>query len=131
MVSSNSNKNIKKQERSLERFLFALYVLTIAIQYVAICVEEAFVMANINIRIDSEVKANAEAVFANIGITPTAAINLFYKQVIRTKSIPFELKADIPNKKTIFALDEVEEMEKNPEKYKGYSSVDGLMEDLL
>lgn len=88
-------------------------------------------MANINIRIDSEVKANAEAVFANIGITPTAAINLFYKQVIRTKSIPFELKADIPNKKTIFALDEVEEMEKNPEKYKGYSSVDGLMEDLL
>lgn len=111
--------------------MFALYVLTIAIHYVAICVEEAFVMANINIRIDSEVKANAEAVFANIGITPTAAINLFYKQVIRTKSIPFELKADIPNKKTIFALDEVEEMEKNPEKYKGYSSVDGLMEDLL
>lgn len=89
------------------------------------------VMANINIRIDSDIKKNAEAVFANIGITPTAAINLFYKQVIRTKSIPFELKADIPNVKTVFALDELEQMEKNPEKYKGYSSVDGLMKDLL
>ena len=88
-------------------------------------------MANINIRIDSEIKKNAEAVFSNIGITPTAAINLFYKQVIRTKSIPFELKADIPNQKTIVALDEVEEMEKNPEKFKGCSTVDSLMEDLL
>ena len=61
-------------------------------------------MANINIRIDSEIKKNAEAVFSNIGITPTAAINLFYKQVIRTQSIPFELKADIPNQKILRSI---------------------------
>ena len=88
-------------------------------------------MANINVRIDDNVKKSAEAVFACLGITPTAAISLFYNQVIRTNSIPFELKADIPNKKTILALNEVEEMENNPEKYKGYDSVDSLMEDLL
>ena len=56
---------------------------------------------------------------------------MFYNQVIRTNSIPFELKADIPNKETIQAIKEVEDMEKNPEKYKGYDSVDDLMEDLL
>ena len=87
-------------------------------------------MANINVRIDSKVKEGAESVFAKLGITPTAAISLFYNQVIRTNSIPFELKAD-PNGKTLKALKEVEEMEKNPEKYKGYDSVDSLMEDLL
>ena len=88
-------------------------------------------MANINVRIDSNVKENAEAVFAHLGITPTAAISLFYNQVIRTNSIPFELKADLPNDKTISAINEVEEMEKNPEKFKGYDDIDSLMEDLL
>jgi len=88
-------------------------------------------MANINVRIDSNVKENAEAVFAHLGITPTAAISLFYNQVIRTNSIPFELKADLPNDKTISAINEVEEMEKNPEKFKGYDDIHSLMEDLL
>ena len=88
-------------------------------------------MANINVRIDNNVKESAEAVFASLGITPTAAISLFYNQVIRTNSIPFELKADIPNDKTLYAINEVDEMEKKPDKYKGYDTVDSLMEDLL
>lgn len=88
-------------------------------------------MANINVRIDNNVKENAEAVFASLGITPTAAISLFYNQVIRTRSIPFELKADMPNQKTLSAINEIEEMERNPEKYKGYNDVNSLMEDLL
>ncbi len=88
-------------------------------------------MSNINVRIDSDVKKNAEAVFAGLGITPTAAISLFYNQVIRTNSIPFELKANIPNKETLLALNEVDEMEKKPEKYKGYNNINNLIEDLL
>ena len=88
-------------------------------------------MANINVRIDSNVKANAEAVFASIGITPTAAISLFYNQVIRTHSIPFELKADIPNNETLRAINEIEEMEKDSSNCKTYNSVEELMGDLL
>ena len=88
-------------------------------------------MANINVRIDNNVKKSAEEVFARLGITPSAAISLFYNQVIRTNSIPFELRADIPNKETLKALNEVEKMEKNPNKYKGYDTIDSLMEDLL
>ena len=88
-------------------------------------------MANINVRIDNDVKSNAEEVFARLGLTPTTAITLFYNQVVRTNSIPFELKADIPNQKTLAALEELDEMEKNPNKYPGYSSVEDLMEDLL
>ena len=60
-------------------------------------------MANINIRIDDDIKAKAETIFKNLGLTPTTAINLFYHQVIRTNSIPFELKAEIPNKATMAA----------------------------
>ena len=88
-------------------------------------------MANVNVRIDSKIKSEAETVFSQIGLTPTAAINLFYKQVIRTHSIPFELKADIPNESTLKAIAEVEEMEKNPDSSKGFDNVEELMEDLL
>ena len=88
-------------------------------------------MANINIRIDNDIKAKAEEVFSKLGLTPTTAINLFYHQVIRTRSIPFELKLDIPNDKTLKAIEEVEEMESNPHEYKGYSNVDDLMEGCI
>ena len=87
-------------------------------------------MSNVNVRIDSNVKEKAEAVFASLGITPTAAINLFYNQVIRTNSIPFALIAETPNETTLKAMKEVEEMEKDPSKTRIFSSVDELMEDL-
>ena len=88
-------------------------------------------MANINVRIDEKVKKAAEKVFNEVGITASTAINMFYKQVIHTNSIPFEIKAEVPNKKTLKALKEVEDMEKHPDKSRSYKNVDELMEDLL
>ena len=88
-------------------------------------------MANINVRIDGQVKANAERVFASLGLTPTAAIALFYHQVIRTNSIPFALKADMPNEETEKALEEMQKMEAGDKEVKTFATVDDLMEDLL
>lgn len=88
-------------------------------------------MANVNVRINEDIKNKAENVFKNLGITPTTAITLFYNQVIRTNSIPFELKADVPNKVTRDAISELDEMKKNPNNYKSYHNTDELMEDLL
>ena len=88
-------------------------------------------MANVNVRIDNNIKINAENVFKSLGITPTAAITLFYNQVIRTNSIPFELKADVPNKVTMNAIKELDDMKKNPNNYKTYHSSSELMEELL
>lgn len=88
-------------------------------------------MSNINVRIDADIKSKAEKIFSKLGLTPSAAINLFYNQVIRTKSIPFELKVEEPNRTTIKALAELEQMEKNPNSYKSFENIDDLMEDLL
>ena len=87
-------------------------------------------MANINIRIDDKIKKNAESVFAKLGLTPTTAIVLFYNQVIRTNSIPFELKLDVPNETTLKAIDEVEKMDKKNKKAKTYSTSEDLIKDL-
>lgn len=51
-------------------------------------------MANLNIRIDNNLKRDAEAIFSDLGISLSAATTMFLKQVVRTNGIPFELKAD-------------------------------------
>ena len=63
-----------------------------------------------NIRMDSEVKKQAEALFGEIGMNMTTAINIFLKQSIRENGIPFELKINQPNKQTLEAAKEGEKI---------------------
>ena len=51
-------------------------------------------MAQINLRVDDDVKRNAEKTFDEIGLSMSTAINIFLKAVIRENRIPFELSAD-------------------------------------
>lgn len=51
-------------------------------------------MANLNIRVDDTLKKQAETVFSDLGISLSAATNMFLKQVVRCNGIPFELRAD-------------------------------------
>ena len=44
------------------------------------------------IRLDSQEKKLAFAVFKQLGITPAQAVRLFFKQVVLTKSIPFAIE---------------------------------------
>lgn len=87
-------------------------------------------MANVNVRIDPKLKKQAEEVFASLGISASSAIIMFYHQVVRTNSIPFELKADIPNETTMAAIKEADDIEKGKKKVKTFASVDALMKDL-
>lgn len=87
-------------------------------------------MANVNIRIDPETKKKAESIFKSLGLNPTTAITMFYIQTIRNNGIPFVLKLEAPNKETLAAIKEVEEMEKDPSRSRIFNSVDELMEDL-
>ena len=54
---------------------------------------------NINIRVDSDVKNQAQDVFLALGLDMTSAINIFLRQAIRKNGIPFELVAE-PTQKT-------------------------------
>lgn len=53
----------------------------------------------INARIDETTKKDAEAVLKSLGLNMSQAINLFFKQVVYTRGIPFELR--LPNKTTV------------------------------
>lgn len=88
-------------------------------------------MANtsMNIRMDAEVKSQAQQLFSELGMDMTTAVNIFLRQAIRTHSIPFVVTTDVPNATTIAAFEEGERMIKDP-KAKRFTSVDELFEEL-
>lgn len=43
-------------------------------------------------RIDTGLKDNAEAILAQLGITPSSAITMLYSQIVLQKGIPFDLR---------------------------------------
>lgn len=75
-------------------------------------------------RVDPRLKASAEHVFHQLGITATDAIGMFYAQVDLQRGLPFEVK--IPNDVTRKALLEAE----HPEDLESYDSVEELFADL-
>jgi len=49
---------------------------------------------SMNIRMDSEVKKQAQELFAQFGLDLTTAVNMFLRQSIRQRGIPFALQLD-------------------------------------
>ena len=85
---------------------------------------------SINIRMDENLKREFDSLCNDLGLTMTAAFTVFAKAVVRRQAIPFEISRNIPNSETIAAIEEVEEMKRNPHLFKGYDSVEALFKDL-
>jgi len=51
-------------------------------------------MAQVNFRVDDNIKAKAENACAAMGLTMTSAINIFLTKVANERRIPFEISAD-------------------------------------
>ena len=52
------------------------------------------IMAQVSFRIDDKIKAKVESACADMGITMSAAINIFLTKVANERRIPFEVSAD-------------------------------------
>ena len=86
--------------------------------------------SSMHIRVEPNVKEEAEKILNNLGMNSTEAINIFLRQVILNSGIPFEIKLPQFSNEMLEAIKEAEEIEKHPENYKKYHSVDELMEEL-
>ena len=47
---------------------------------------------NVSIRMDSDLKAQADALFAELGMNLSTAFNIFVRQSLREGGIPFEIR---------------------------------------
>jgi DNA-damage-inducible protein J len=76
-----------------------------------------------NIRMDTEIKKQAEALFSELGLNMTTAVNMFLRQAVRQHGIPFELKIDAPNAETLVAMSDVNNHHNMSQKYSNTTDV--------
>ena len=76
--------------------------------------------ANLYARIEPEVKEQAENILSALGIPASNAINMFYKQIILNRGLPFEVK--LPKARPV-DVSELSEAELNAELEKGYADM--------
>lgn len=84
---------------------------------------------NFSVRMDRDVKLECEALYGELGVNLTTAINVFLRQSLRAGGFPFEVRLERPNKETIAAMLEAERIAKDPS-VKGYDDLDELFAEL-
>ena len=86
--------------------------------------------AVLNLRIEPEVKANAEELFGSFGLTVTDAVNVFLRQSLMRGGFPFEIVRHNPNAVTQAAIAEAGRLLHDPNA-KSFTSMEALRADLL
>ena len=81
---------------------------------------------SMSIRLDSEVKEQAQQVFNSLGMDMTTAINIFLRQAIQYQGLPFDVRLD-ENWKLLQVLTDLDQ---NRNMSQSFESVSDLMEDL-
>lgn len=82
---------------------------------------------NVTLRVDDELKKQADALFAELGMNLSTAFNIFLRQSVREQQIPFRVSKNVPNAVTLAAMDAAE---KDEDIYGPFDDVSSLMEAL-
>ncbi len=80
-----------------------------------------------NIKIDPELKEQAQDLFESLGMNLTTAVNIFLRQSVREQAIPFRIGEPVPNAETLQAI---RDARNGVGLSRGFTSVKELMEDL-
>ena len=86
--------------------------------------------ANINIRVDADIKAQAQKLFSDLGMDLTTAVNVFLRQSIEQGGIPFVIAQRRYNPETELAMQEARDIISGKIGAKRYTSAKELFEEL-
>ena len=76
--------------------------------------------------IDDELKAQADALFEELGMSLSTAFNIFLRQSVREQQLPFCVTKNVPNSLTLAAMEAAE----NDEVFGPFDDISALMEAL-
>lgn len=82
--------------------------------------------ATINMRVDPQVKSDAESLFARLGMSLTEAVNIFLHKSILEGGLPFEVKQPRYNASTEAAMLEARDIMSGKIKTESYASAEGM-----
>lgn len=77
------------------------------------------------IRIDADIKKQATALFSNLGLDMSSAVNIFLHQCVIRGGLPFNVEMPQYNQATLNAISEARRISRDPD-VKGYSSMEEL-----
>ena len=86
---------------------------------------------NVTMRMDEDLKKQLQELVSNLGMDMTTFFTISAKHAVREQRIPFDISMNIPNEETRKAIEEVQQMKKNPSFGKSYTDVDEMMKELL
>ena len=69
---------------------------------------------NFSVRLDSDLKKRSEAIYGELGINLTTAINVFLRKSLKAGGFSFDVRIDEPNRETTLALLEADKLSKDP-----------------
>lgn len=81
------------------------------------------------IRIDADVKKQANELFSELGLDMSGAINIFLKQCVLRGGIPFKVEVPQYSKELLDAASEARRISRNPD-IAGYTSMEDLKKAL-
>ena len=82
---------------------------------------------NVTVRMDSKVKAQVDELYSSLSMNMSTAINMFVRQCLRERQLPFQPSLNIPNQETIRAIEESNEMIRTGN-FKSYTLEEALQE---
>ena len=81
------------------------------------------------IRIDADIKKQATALFNDLGLDMSSAVNLFLHQCVLRGGLPFNVEMPRYSQHTLDAMNEARRISRDPD-VKGYTSMDELLKAL-
>ncbi|WP_411347818.1 type II toxin-antitoxin system RelB/DinJ family antitoxin [Paenibacillus sp. WLX2291] len=88
---------------------------------------------NINIRVDEELKREAESLFSELGMNMSTAVNIFIRQSVRQGKIPFEITTQTDpfyNPANLKRLREsIQQMESGNSIHKSYKDLERMADE--
>ena len=77
------------------------------------------------VRIDADIKKEATALFASLGLDMSGAVNIFLHQCILRGGLPFAVEVPLYSEKTLRAMAEAKQISRDPD-VKGYTTMEEL-----
>ena len=69
---------------------------------------------NFSVRMDADLKREVEAIYAELGMNLTSAVNAFLRQSVRVGGMPFDLRLNERQRETVLAMLEAEQLASGP-----------------
>lgn len=86
--------------------------------------------ATINMRVNPQVKSDAEYIFSSLGMTLTEAINIFLHKSVMEGGLPFDVRQPRYNKETEAAMREARDIMSGKKQADVYESAEALFSAL-